>query len=346
MKYNQLGRTGLLVSEITLGTMTFGGKGMFAAIGSLQQDMVDQMMKKSIDAGVNFIDTANVYSVGLSEQFTGQALQNLGIARKDVVISTKALGPMGKGPNDTGASRKHLLTSIDESLDRLGTDYVDLYLIHGWDPITPVEETLRALDTIVTSGRARYVGVSNWAAWHMAKAMGISERLGLARIEAVQSYYSLAGRELEREIVPMLKSEKLGLMVWSPLAGGYLSGKYSDGKKDGRRAEFNFPPVDYPQADATVDAMRPIAKKHGCSVAQVALAWLLHQDAVSTVVIGANTLDQLDSNLAAVNVSLDPDDLGSLDAVSRLKPEYPGWMIERQGEYRQGSDAGSPPGKS
>jgi aryl-alcohol dehydrogenase-like predicted oxidoreductase len=344
MRYNNFGNTGLFVSELCLGTMTFGGEGIWTAIADVDQQGATALVKAALDAGVNFIDTANVYSNGLSEQMTGRALADLGVKRSDVIVATKALGPMGGGVNDRGASRVHLLHQIDASLERLGLDHVDLYQIHGWDPATPVEETLRALERIVSSGRARYVGVSNWAAWQIMKALGVSERLGLERFVSLQAYYSLAGRDIEREIVPLLQSEGLGLMVWSPLAGGFLSGKYTrDGEANGRRASFDFPPVDAEKTYGVIDVMRDIAQARGCTVAQAALAWLLAKPAVSTVIVGAKRLDQLSDNLAAVEVRLSPDDIERLDAASALVPEYPGWMIERQAVYRQGGRAGDPP---
>jgi aryl-alcohol dehydrogenase-like predicted oxidoreductase len=344
MRYNNFGNTGLFVSELCLGTMTFGGEGMWTAIADVEQDGATALVKAALDAGVNFIDTANVYSNGLSERMTGQALKDLGIKRSDVIVATKALGPMGEGVNDRGASRVHLMHQIDASLERLGLDHVDLYQIHGWDPATPIEQILRALDDIVRSGRARYIGVSNWAAWQIMKALGISREQRLEPFVSLQAYYSLAGRDLEREIVPLLRSEGLGLMVWSPLAGGFLSGKYTrGGEAEGRRASFDFPPVDKDRAYDVIDVMREVAQARGCTVAQVALAWLLQQPAVSTVIIGAKRLDQLADNLAAVDVELTAEDLAKLDAVSRLAPEYPGWMLERQGGYRAGGRAGESP---
>jgi len=336
MRYNRLGNTGLFVSELCLGTMTFGGEGYFKVVGQVQQEEADSIVKAAIDGGINFIDTANVYSLGWSEEITGQALKNLGIRREDVVIATKVLGPMGEGVNDRGASRGHIMDQAKASLKRLGTDHIDLYQIHGWDPVTPIEETLRALDDLVRQGHVRYIGVSNWAAWQIAKALGISAKDHLARFETVQAYYTLAGRDLEREIVPMMKSEKVGLMVWSPLAGGLLSGKYRKQGAEGRRANFDFPPVDMGRADKVLDAMEPIAAAHGVSVAQVALGWLLAQRHVTSVIVGAKRLDQLQDNLGAVDLELSEDELKTLDAASALPAEYPGWMIERQGEYRQG----------
>jgi len=341
MRYNQLGNTGLFVSEICLGTMTFGAgnEGNFwGSIADVDQKAADQIVERSLASGVNFIDTADVYSFGESERLLGQALKNLNVPRKDVVIATKVYGVMGDKPNDRGASRGHIMDSVEASLERLQTDHIDLYQIHATDPVTPIDETLRALDDLVSRGLVRYIGVSNWQAWRIAKALGISERRGLARFETVQAYYSIAGRDLERDIVPMMQEEKLGLMVWSPLAGGLLSGKYgpgAPGNGEGRRASFDFPPVDKDRAWACVAVMREIAEKHGASVATVALAYILAKPFVTTVIIGAKRVEQLDQNLAAVNLKLDADDLKKLDDVSELSPEYPGWMLARQGGGRR-----------
>lgn len=340
MRYKPLGHTGLLVSELCLGTMTFGGsEGMWRQIGAVQQAEADELVKAAYDAGINFIDTANVYSGGLSEEITGQAIRNLGLPRHEVVIATKVLGRMGKGPNGAGASRGHILDQVKESLRRLQTDHIDLYQIHGFDAFTPIEETVEALDILVRHGHVRYVGVSNWAAWQIVKALGIAERKGLAPFRSLQAYYTLAGRDLERELVPMLTAEKMGLMVWSPLAGGFLSGKYdrANAEVDGRRSSFDFPPVDRPRAYDIIDAMRPIAQAQGCTVAQVALAWLLHQPVVTSVIVGAKRLSQLTENIGAVDVKLSAEELGKLDSVSALRKEYPGWMIERQSGYRTGA---------
>jgi aryl-alcohol dehydrogenase-like predicted oxidoreductase len=340
MKYNQLGRTGLYVSEICLGTMTFGGNadaGFWKAIGQLGQDEVDTIIGHAVQAGVNFIDTADVYSNGGSEQLTGQALKNLGIDRKNVVIATKVFGDMGPGPNDRGASRGHIMDGAKRSLERLQTDYIDLYQIHGNDPVTPIDETLRALDDLVSQGMVRYIGVSNWAAWKIAKALGISSAKDYARFDTLQAYYSVAGRDLERELVPLINEEKLGLMVWSPLAGGLLSGKYGPGAakpEDSRRATFDFPPVDTERGWACIAAMREIGEFHGVSVARVALAWVLAQPHVMSVIIGAKSKAQLDDNLAAVGLQLSAEELARLAEVSKLPPEYPGWMFERQGGNR------------
>lgn len=339
MRHRILGRTGLFVSEICLGTMTFGGsEGMWAAIGALQQSDAERLVGQSLDAGVNFIDTADVYAAGVSEEITGRALRNLKVRREDVVIASKAFGPMGDGPNARGNSRSHILDAVKGSLRRLQLDHIDLYQIHGFDAATPIEETVRALDQLVRHGHVRYVGVSNWAAWQIVKALGIAERLGCARFESLQAYYTLAGRDLEREIVPMLASEGLGLLVWSPLAGGLLSGKFrrdAQAVAGTRRESFDFPPVDRERAWACIDAMTPIAQAKGVGVAQIAIAWLLAQPQVTSVIVGAKRPDQLADNLAATAVTLTAEELASLASVSQLPAEYPGWMFERQGEYRR-----------
>jgi len=338
MRNKPLGRTGLFVSELCLGTMTFGGSaGIWSQIGDLQQADAERLVGQAIDAGINFIDTADVYAGGVSEQITGQALKNLKVPRENVVVATKVFGDTGPGPNARGASRGHILDGVKASLKRLQLDHIDLYQIHGFDKATPIEETVRALDQLVRHGHVRYVGVSNWAAWQIVKALGIAERLGLSRFESLQAYYTVAGRDLERELIPMLASEGLGLMVWSPLAGGLLSGKFGrdqPGDEGSRRTKFDFPPVDRPRAFDCIDAMRPIAQAHGVSVAQIALAWLLHRPQVTSVIVGAKRPDQLSDNLAAAQVVLSADEFSALDAVSRLPAEYPGWMLARQGEYR------------
>jgi len=338
MEYRTLGNTGLLVSELCLGAMTFGGgEGFWKVIGTVDQAGADELIKASVDAGINFFDTADVYSEGQSETILGQSFQNLNIARKDVVIATKVFGRVGPGRNDMGASRGHIMDSVDGSLRRLQTDHIDLYQIHGNDPIAPVQETLRALDDLVRQGKVRYIGCSNWAAWRIAKALAISEFRGLARFETVQAYYSIAGRDLEREIVPLLEAEKTGLLVWSPLAGGLLSGKFSrDNQKPAgsRRSEFDFPIVDKERTWKILDVMAPIAKAHESSAARVALAWLLAKPVVTSVIIGAKRLDQLQDNLAAVDLRLTADEIKQLDDVSALPVEYPGWMLARLGAGR------------
>jgi aryl-alcohol dehydrogenase-like predicted oxidoreductase len=339
MRLKKFGNTGLFVSELCLGTMTFGGEGeLWSKLGSVQQSEADALVGRALDAGINFIDTADVYSEGRSEVITGQALKNLKVPRENVVIATKVYGETGKGANSRGMSRYHIMDGVKASLARLQLDHIDLYQIHGFDPATPIEETMRALDDLVRQGHVRYVGVSNWAAWQIMKALGISERLGLARIESLQAYYTVAGRDLERELVPMLQSEGLGLMVWSPLAGGLLSGKYgrnNEAEAGSRRIAFDFPPVDKERAYDVIDVMRGIGEAKGVSVARIALAWLLHQPVVTSVIVGAKRIDQLQDNIAATAVKLSADELAALDMASALPSEYPGWMFVRQGEMRR-----------
>ncbi len=338
MRYNLLGQTGLYVSELCLGTMTFGGgTGIWQAIGRVQIDEVCALVRKSFDAGINFIDTANVYSQGQSETLTGEALRRLGLPREEIIIATKATGSMSEAPNGRGQSRYHLMSALDDSLKRLQLDHIDLYQLHGFDTLTPIEEVLSTLNDMVRSGKVRYIGLCNMSAWHIMKALAISDRRGWARFESVQAYYTIAGRDLEREVVPLLQDQKLGLMVWSPLAGGLLSGKYgADGKgpEGARRTSFDFPLVDKARAARCVEVMRGVAQTHGISVARVALAWLLAKSYVTTVIIGAKTVEQLDDNIASTQVQLRDDELQRLDEVSALPPEYPGWMLSFQGQAR------------
>jgi len=343
MQYTTLGNTGVLVSRLSLGTMTFsGGEGIYKVIGTVDQKGADELVKASIDGGINFFDTADVYSEGESETTLGQSFKNLNIARKDVVLATKVYSRVGPGRNDVGASRGHIMDAVEASLRRLQTDHIDLYQIHANDSVTPVEETLRALDTLVTQGKVRYIGVSNWQAWKIAKALGISEFKNLARFDTLQAYYSIAGRDLERELVPFLEAEKIGLLVWSPLAGGLLSGKFSrtnQKPEDSRRSEFDFPVVDKERTWKILDAMAPIAKTHDCSPARISLAWLLAKPVVTSVILGAKRLDQLQDNLAAEELNLSADEIKLLDEVSALPPEYPGWMLPFQSGDRLGDAA-------
>jgi len=334
MNYRALGRTGLRVSELCFGTMTFSGDGIYQAIGQTAQQEADRQVSLCLDTGINFFDTADTYSFGAAEEILGKAL---GARRKQVILATKVRGRVGQGPNDVGLSRGHIMDGIDNSLRRLGTDYIDLYQIHGFDRHTPWEETLRALDDLVRAGKVRYIGASNLAAWQLMKALGISEREHLARFETLQAYYSVAGRDLERELVPLMESEKVGLLVWSPLAGGFLSGKFSRDNKQPqgtRRAKFNFPPVDETRGWATLDALHAVAKEQGTSVARVSLAWLLHRSFTTSVIIGARDEQQLRDNLAAVELKLTPAQLELIDAASALPPEYPGWMVTIQDRDR------------
>ncbi|HEY8733122.1 MAG TPA: aldo/keto reductase [Puia sp.] len=338
MKYNLLGNTGLKVSELCFGTMTFGGKGRFKPIGTLGQEPVDALMKKAIDGGINFIDTANVYSEGLSEELTGQSIRNLGLHRDDLVLATKVRGKMSEGPNGSGLTRKHIVQQAEASLRRLQVDYIDLYQIHSYDPLTPFEETLSALDDLVRSGKVRYIGASNLAAWQLMKAIACSEHHRISKFVSLQAYYTIAGRDLEREIIPLLQDQKLGLMVWSPLAGGLLSGKYSRDKEkeaDGRRANFDFPPVNKDRVFEIVDLLQPMAKAKGATVAGLALSWLIHQPAVTTVIIGANKMEQLEDNLKSVDITFSNEELEELNQVSQLPAEYPGWMLEFTGGDRK-----------
>ncbi|MBW4793232.1 aldo/keto reductase [Pseudomonas tolaasii] len=339
MKYQALGQTGLYVSKICLGTMTFGGSGFWAAIGQLGQSDADAIVSKALEAGVNFIDTADCYSEGLSEQITGQAIRNSGKSRSDIVLATKAYVPTGPGPNNRGASRGHLLNSVQASLKRLDTDYIDLFQLHGYDPATPLEETLRTLDDMVSRGYVRYVGVSNWPAWAIAQAQGLVHTNGWNRLASLQAYYSLAGRGLDRDVVPYIKANPLGLMVWSPLAGGILSGKFHrDGTapEGGRRASFDFPPIDRERTFDIIDVMRGIAASHEVSVARIGLAWVLSKPFVTSVIIGAKNTDQLNDNLAAIDIQLSQEELAILEGASALAPEYPGWMMEyQQKQYLQ-----------
>src|SRR5258708_4401743 len=327
MEYATLGKTSPLVSKLCLGTMTFGdGRGLFKGISAVDQAGADELVKTSIDGGINFFDTADNYTEGESERILGQSLKNLHISRKDAVIATKVYSRVGPGRNDIGASRGQLMDGVEASLRRLQTDHIDLYQVHGNDSVTPVEETIRALDTLVQQGKVRYVGCSNWQAWKIAKALGISEYKNLVRFDTLQAYYSISGRDLEREIVPLLESEKVGLLVWSPLAGGLLSGTFSRTNQkaaDSRRNEYDFPIVDKERTWNILDAMVPIAKAHGCSPARVSLAWLLAKPVVTSVIIGAKRLDQLRDNLAAGALLPPHHSAQSLEEGTPPAPRYP-----------------------
>ncbi len=339
MRYHLLGRTGLYVSELCLGTMTFGGKGFWEAIGKLGAKEVEGIVGTSLDGGVNFVDTANVYSEGESETLVGGALKALGRPRDQIVVATKVRGRMGPGVNQVGLSRGHILASIDTSLKRLGLDHVDLYQVHGFDPVTPIEETVRALDDVVRSGKARYVGFSNLPAWLAMKAIGFADANGLARFQSAQVYYSIAGRDIEREIVPMAQAEGLAILPWSPLAGGLLSGKFDPGEagpEGARRTAFDFPPVDANRLPPVLAALRKVSEATGLSVARIALAWHLTRPFVTSVIIGAKTREQLADNLAATEVKISPEHLKLLDEASALPREYPGWMLEFQNRDPRG----------
>jgi aryl-alcohol dehydrogenase-like predicted oxidoreductase len=326
MKYRQLADTGVFVSELCLGTMTFGGTGqIWEMIGGLDQAAANAIVHRSLDAGINFIDTADVYASGQSETMLGKALEG---KRHGVIVATKVRGRMGQGANDVGLSRMHIIESVEASLKRLDTDYIDLYQIHRTDTLTNVEDTLRALDDLVRSGKVRYIGCSNLPAWYLMKSLAVSREQHIERFRCTQSYYSLVGRELERETIPLLKDQGLGLLVWSPLAGGFLSGKFTrtSGDEAARRTKFDFPPVNKEKGFDILDVLVDVAARRGVSPSQVALAWVLANDAVSSVIIGARKLSQLEDNLKAIDVTLSADEMKALDEASKLTVEYPAWM--------------------
>ena len=341
MQYNTLGNTGLSVSRACLGSMTFGSG--FNGIGEVGQDLADRMVARSLDAGVNFFDTADVYSKGESEKILGQALKNSDTPRDKVVVATKVRGAMseeaqeGTGDvNNIGLSRKHIIASCEDSLRRLGTDYIDLYQIHGFDPHTSWQETLRALDDLVRQGKVRYVGCSNLAVRHIVKANALADARYLSRFVSLQAYYSLAGRDLERELLPLCREEGIGVMVWSPLAGGFLTGKYrredEEEPEDARRSGFNFPPVDKEQGYDLVDALGEMAESKGSTIPRLALGWLLEQEGVSSIIVGAKKMDQLEDNLGAVDVSFTDSELERIDQLTKPEPQYPQWMIQFQNQ--------------
>jgi len=342
MNYRLLGDTGLKVSELCLGTMTFGEN--FFNIAVVDQAGANQMVARSLESGINFFDTADVYSYGESETVLGKALKDADIERDKVIVATKVRGGMSEGattgtgdPNNVGLSRQHIFSSIEHSLRRLDTDYVDLYQVHGWDLLTPVEETLRALDDLVRQGKVRYIGCSNWSARHLMKAICLSRANDWASFVSLQAYYSLVGRDLEHELVPLCREEGIGVLPWSPLSGGFLSGKYArdDPHPEGaRRVNFDFPLIDVERGFDAVDALARIAKERGASVAQVALAWLLAQPGVTSIIIGANKMSQLEDNLKAADLELTALEIEVLSATTAPRPLYPQWMIERQNQGR------------
>ncbi|RKR88923.1 aryl-alcohol dehydrogenase-like predicted oxidoreductase [Micromonospora pisi] len=332
MKYRLLGRTGVWVSEISLGAMTFGGKDhpIYRTLGGLQLDEVDRMVGTALDAGINFIDTADIYSDGESEELLGQALKQ---RRRDVVLATKLHAPTGPGPNDNGLSRLHVMQALEDSLRRLDTDHIDLYQVHNFDHITPIEETLAALDDAVRQGKVRYIGCANLAAWQISRALGVSALHNQSAFVSVQAYYSLVGRDAERDLLPMAQAEGLGMTVWSPLAGGFLAGKVDrtgavtdGGSRRNQDGYAQFPPIDQERGHDVVDVVRTVAVRHGVSPAQVSLAWLLAQRGVTSVIAGARRLDQLADNIAASDLTLTDQDLTELDQVSALPPAYPNWI--------------------
>ena len=332
MKYNILGNTGVLVSELCLGTMTFGGDGYWGAMGDVQQETANGILKTAVSNGINFIDTANAYSNGQAETILGKGIREAGLSRNDLVIATKVRGQMDKGKNSAGLSRYHILEQIDASLKRLQMDHVDLYQIHGFDPLTPIEETMGVLEDVLRSGKVRYIGCSNLPAWLVIKANGIADKKGWTQFVSSQNYYSIAGRDIEREIAPMIQDQRMSVLAWSPLAGGFLSGKYTRNSKpddDSRRLQFDFPPVNQERAYDIIDVMGRIAKTHeGASIAQVALAWLLRQLAVTSVITGVKNTAQLLENMKATDLKLAAEELSELEKVSALVKEYPAWMVD------------------
>ncbi len=338
MRYRLLGKTGLYVSELCLGTMTFGGKGFWEVVGKLGASEVEGILGTALEAGVNFVDTANVYSEGESEKLVGAALASLKRDRDKVIVATKVRGRTGPGPNDAGLSRGHILSAIDASLRRLKLDYVDLYQIHGVDADTPIEETVRALDDVVRAGKVRYVGFSNLPAWLAMKALVHADHHGLARFVSAQMYYSVVGRDIEREVVPLAQDQGIAILPWSPLAGGLLSDKFAteEAKPEGaRRSQFDFPPVDRHRLRTVMGVLRPMASETGMSISRLALAWTLTRPFVTSVIIGAKSRAQLTDNLAASEVRLTPEQIQRLDEASALPPEYPGWMLEHQHRDRR-----------
>jgi aryl-alcohol dehydrogenase-like predicted oxidoreductase len=337
MKYNFLGNTGLAVSELCFGTMTFGGKGYWEAIGTIQQQGVNDLMKVVVDSGINFIDTANVYSFGESEKLLGQSIKDLGFSRNELVIATKVRGRMGEGANDMGLSRYHIFQSVDDSLKRLQLDHIDILYVHGADPKTSVEETVRALNDIVLTGKVRYIAICNWPAWMVMKAIAITEKHGGNKFMGLQYFYSLAARDIERELLPLAADQNIGVMPWSPLAGGFLGGKYgrnAEKAEGSRRDTFDFPPINKDKTYDIIDVITEVGKQHNVSVAEVALAWVRQQKGVTSTIIGAKDVDQLNANIKSTELQLSADDLKKLDEVSALPKEYPAWMVERQAADR------------
>ena len=338
MKYNFLGNTGVVVSEICFGTMTFGGSGIWSNIGRTQQTEVNNLMKVVVDSGINFIDTANVYSYGESEKLLGQSIKDVGLNRNELVIATKVRGRMGEGKNYVGLSRFHIFQSVDESLQRLQLDHIDMLYVHGVDPKTPIEETVRALNDIVLTGKVRYIAVCNWPAWMVMKAIGIAEKHGWNKFIGLQYYYSLSSRDIEREILPLAADQNLAVMPWSPLAGGFLSGKYTretEKIEGSRRTTFDFPPINKEKAYDIIDVISEIGKQYNVSAAAIALAWVRLQKGITSTIIGAKNADQLHDNIKSTEIVLSADDLKKIDEVSALPKEYPGWMVERQSADRE-----------
>lgn len=334
MKYNLLGNTGVLVSELCFGTMTFGGQGYWEAIGRQQQDEVNVLMKAAVDAGINFIDTANVYSFGLSEQLLGASLKQVGLNRHSLFIATKVRGRMGPGVNELGLSRYHVMQSVEESLGRLQLDHIDLLYVHGVDAATSVEQVVHTLHDVVQSGKVRYVGVCNWPAWMVMKALGIARQHGWHEFIGMQYFYAAANRDVEHELLPLAQDQHLAFMPWSPLAGGFLSGKFTRDQTNtggqSRRDNFDFPVINKERAYDIIDVLLEVANNYGVSAAEVALAWVRQQPGVTSTIIGAKTPEQLQANIHSTTFNLTPDELARLNMVSQPEKMYPGWMVERQ----------------
>lgn len=338
MDYKLLGNTGLFVSELSFGTMSFGGEGMWKSVGQQQQEEADELIHMSVDAGINFIDTANVYSFGQSEEILGNSIDNLNLNLNELIVSTKVRGAMGDGPNEQGLSRYHIFNSVEDSLTRLNIDQIDLLYVHGVDSVMPIEEVMHSLNDLVDTGYVRYLGVSNWPAWMVAKANEIARSKGWHPFKAMQYYYSLSGRDAEEALIPYAESENLAFIPWSPLAGGFLTGKFTREKEESgenaRRDEFDFPPIDKEKAYDIVDVLREIAGDHNVSIAEAALAWVRHQPGVTSTLIGAKNTEQLESNLRSAEIKLTDEDLQALDEVSSIPQRYPFWMAEFQNQNR------------
>jgi aryl-alcohol dehydrogenase-like predicted oxidoreductase len=338
MKYNFLGDTGMLVSELCFGTMTFGGVGIWEKIGKTQQQEVNALIREVVNSGINFIDTANVYSLGESEKLLGQSIKDLGLNHHELVIATKVKGRMNDKPNSLGLSRYHVFNSVDESLQRLQLNHIDILYIHGVDLRTPIEETMRTMNDIVQTGKVRYIAVCNWPAWMVMKAQGIADKHGWQKFIGLQYYYSLATRDIEREILPLAADQHLGVMPWSPLAGGFLSGKFTrNNQKAGnaRRDEFDFPIIDKEKTYDIVDVIVQVAKEHKVSAAEIALAWVRQRPGVTSTIIGARNMEQLMENIHSVDIQFSSEQLKKIDEASALKTEYPEWMTAFQGGNRQ-----------
>jgi aryl-alcohol dehydrogenase-like predicted oxidoreductase len=342
MNYKTLGSTGLRVSELCLGTMTFGEN--FFNIAVVDQANANEMVARALAAGINFFDTADVYSYGQSETVLGQSFKDSQVQRDRIIVATKVRSAMSEAAttgtgdvNNLGLSRQHIFSSVEGSLRRLQTDYIDLYQVHGWDVLTPIEETLRALDDLVRQGKVRYIGCSNWSARQLMKALCLSESHHWSGFVSLQAYYSLVGRDLEHELLPLCLEENVGVLPWSPLSGGFLSGKYrrdNPTPEGARRTGFQFPPIDEERGFDAVEALERVAKEKNVTVARVALAWLLAQPGITSVIIGANKMTQLEDNLKAAALELSAEEIETLSATTKPPQLYPQWMIERQNEGR------------